>query len=51
MNVSYMQVDQTLVFMVWMESIIEVFGMRREEEGTHFAIQKSEVDIMVIPLF
>ena len=29
MEMSYMQTDQTLVFMVWMESHIEVWGVVR----------------------
>ena len=41
-----MQAGQTLVFMVWMGSAIEVW--EEEEKKTHFAfaIQKSKVNIM-----
>jgi len=46
MELSYMQAGQTLVFMVWMGSTIEV--LEEEEEKTHFAfaIQKSKINIM-----
>ena len=49
MEMSYMQVDQTLVFMVWMESYIKVsVGVGRGDTLCH---AKSKVDIMAISLF
>ena len=48
MEISCMQVDQTLVFMVQMESIIEVWaGVGRGDILCH---AKSKADIMVISL-
>ena len=50
MGMSYMQADQTLVFMVWMEYHIEVWGVVRR--GNTLCHAKSpKVDIMVISLF
>jgi hypothetical protein len=46
---SYMQADQTLVLMVWMESHIKVWGgVGRGDTSCH---AKSKVDIMAISLF
>ena len=46
---SCVQVDWTLVFMVWMESQIEVLDMRRKR-GNLVSHTKSKVDIMVFPI-
>ena len=46
---SYIQADQTLVLMVWMESHIKVWGgVGRGDALRHL---KSEVDIMASSLF
>ena len=46
---SYMQADQTLVLMVWMEYHIKVWG--GVGRGDTFCHTKRKVDIMTISLF
>ena len=50
MGMSYMQVDQTLVFMVWMESHIEGQGVVGRGDTLCHA-KRTKLDIMVISLF
>ena len=50
MEMSYMQADQALVFIVWMESHIEVWGVVRRGNTLCHA-KSTKVDIMVISLF
>ena len=50
MELSYMHIDWTLVFMVLMESHIEVLDRRRKIEET-LCHAKSKVDIMVVLFF
>ena len=49
MEMLYMLVDRTLIFMVWMESHIKVWG--GVGRGDALCHSKSEVDIMVSSLF
>ena len=49
MEMTYMQAERTLVFMVWTESHIEVGG--RIGRGDTLCHAQIKVDVMIIPLF